>query len=138
MGTYWIPLGAGGGCVRANGRGFGLSRPRGSGGHAAICTTRSDSTSDARVAGHVLDLAAIVPVPVWGRDELDAGEMWNSNSVIAWLVTAAGLPAGELRPPAGGRAPGWDAGLAVARRIGCGPPRSLPRARPPRRSPAVR
>jgi hypothetical protein len=95
-------------------------------------------TSDARVAGHVLDLVAIVPVPVWGRDELHAGEMWNSNSVIAWLITAAGLASGDLGPPAGGRAPGWDAGLEVARRIGSGPRRSSPRARPPRRAPAVR
>ena len=95
-------------------------------------------SSDACIAGHVLDLAALVPVPVWGRDELHAGEMWNSNSVIAWLVTAAGLPAGELRPPAGGRAPGWDAGLDVARRIGSARRRSSPPAPPRRRSPAAR
>jgi hypothetical protein len=44
--------------------------------------------------------------------------MWNSNSMIAWLICAAGLPTDELRPPARGRAPGWDAGLEVARRSG--------------------
>jgi hypothetical protein len=71
---------------------------------------------DPRVARRLLDLVALVPTPVWGRDELKAGEMWNSNSVIAWLLAAAGLPTDELRPPARGRAPGWDAGLEVARR----------------------
>lgn len=73
-------------------------------------------TSDPRVARRLLDHVATVPTPVWGRDELEAGDMWNSNSVIAWLIATAGLPTDELRPPAGGRAPGWDAGLAVARR----------------------
>ena len=41
--------------------------------------------------------------------------MWNSNSVIAWLL-AAGLPMDGIGPPAGGRAPGWEAGLVAARR----------------------
>jgi hypothetical protein len=56
-----------------------------------------------------------VPRPVWGRDELKAGEMWNSNSVIAWLIASAGLTTETLRPPPHGRAPGWLSGLAVAR-----------------------
>ena len=73
-------------------------------------------TTDPRVARRLLDLVAVVPTPVWGRDELEAGEMWNSNSVVAWLIAAAGLPAYELRPPPRGRAPGWDAGLVVAQR----------------------
>jgi hypothetical protein len=73
-------------------------------------------TDDPEAAGRVLDLAPRVPVPVWGRDELGAGEMWNSNSLIAWLLAGSGLPAHEIRPPAGGRAPGWNAGLVVARR----------------------
>jgi hypothetical protein len=73
-------------------------------------------TDDPRTAREMLDLAATVPCPVWGRDELGAGEMWNSNSVIAWLIAAAGLPTDDLRPPPGGRAPGWQAGLAVAQR----------------------
>lgn len=73
-------------------------------------------TTDPQVARRLLDLVAIVPRPVWGRDEFDAGEMWNSNSMVAWLISAAGLPADQLRPPAHGRAPGWDAGLEVARR----------------------
>jgi hypothetical protein len=73
-------------------------------------------SSDPRAARRLLDLVATVPTPVWGRDELRAGEMWNSNSMIAWLIATAGLPADLLRPPLDGRAPGWDAGLEVARR----------------------
>jgi len=73
-------------------------------------------TTDFRVAATLVDLVSTVPRPVWGRDELAAGEMWNSNSMIAWLIASAGLPVGPLRPPAHGRAPGWDAGLRVAAR----------------------
>ena len=73
-------------------------------------------SDDAAAARRVLDLAPEVPAPVWGRDELSTGVMWNSNSVIAWLIARSGLAAVAIRPPAGGRAPGWDAGLVVARR----------------------
>jgi hypothetical protein len=55
-----------------------------------------------------------IPTPVWGRNELDAGEMWNSNSVVAWVLSRSGVDVGGLVPPAGGRAPGWNAGLVVA------------------------
>ena len=74
-------------------------------------------TDDPRLAERVLDLAPGVPTPVWGRDELGAGEMWNSNSLIAWLIARCGLAAESIRPPAGGRAPGWRAGVVVARRF---------------------
>ncbi len=70
------------------------------------------------VARRVVALVPDLPVPVWGRDELRAGEMWNSNSVVAWLLERAGLDAASCLPPAGGRAPGWDAGVVVARRGG--------------------
>jgi hypothetical protein len=73
-------------------------------------------TDDPERARRILDLARHVPTPVWGRDELAAGEMWNSNSVIAWLIAGCGLLAESIRPPPGGRAPGWGAGLVVARR----------------------
>ena len=73
-------------------------------------------TNDAEIGRRVLALAPDVPTPVWGRDELDAGEMWNSNSVIAWLLACSGLDTDGIQPPAGGRAPGWEAGLVVARR----------------------
>ena len=72
--------------------------------------------SDQHRARGVLDVVAQVPTPVWGRDEPGTGEMWNSNSVIAWVIASSGIDAGWIRPPAGGRAPGWRAGLEVARR----------------------
>jgi hypothetical protein len=73
-------------------------------------------TDDVDLARRILGLVPSVPTPVWGRDELAAGEMWNSNSSISWLITRAGLPVESIDPPAGGRAPGWDAGIVVARR----------------------
>ena len=66
-------------------------------------------------ARRLLDLVEAVPIHVWGRDELRAGEMWNSNSMISWLILRSGLPTESIEPPAGGRAPGWNAGLAAAR-----------------------
>jgi hypothetical protein len=73
-------------------------------------------TDDPFVAQRLLQLVPDVPTPVWGRDELHAGEMWNSNSVISWLIARSGLGVEAVHPPAGGRAPGWNAGVAVARR----------------------
>jgi hypothetical protein len=73
-------------------------------------------SDDPEQARRLLALVPYVPTPVWGRDELHAGEMWNSNSVIAWLVARAGLDPQAIQPPTGGRAPGWNAGLVVARR----------------------
>jgi hypothetical protein len=182
---YWIPLGAGGHCVRFNGRLFEAfaavlhHRPRCDLYHAALVvhldgerytielTPSPDGdgasrgvvgtgavgsrhlgwwrlfryevrcwrggsipdldwavggpsrlTCDAAVARRVLELVAAAPTPVWGRDELHAGEMWNSNSIVAWLLARAGTPAKFARPPRGGRAPGWDAGFVVAARSG--------------------
>jgi hypothetical protein len=75
-------------------------------------------------AQRILDLVPLVPTPVWGRDELHTGDMWNSNSLVSWLLVRAGVDTDQLRPPPGGRAPGWDAGLVVARReMGLGPSR---------------
>jgi hypothetical protein len=73
-------------------------------------------SDDPGCARRLLELVPHVPTPVWGRDELGAGEMWNSNSVISWLIARSGLDVEAVRPPAGGRAPGWRAGLVVARR----------------------
>lgn len=73
-------------------------------------------SDDEERARRLLALVPYVPTPVWGRDELRTGEMWNSNSIIAWLITRAGLSAETIQPPAHGRAPGWNAGLVVARR----------------------
>ena len=68
------------------------------------------------ISRRVLDLVPRVPTPVWGRDELQTGDMWNSNSVIAWLVVRSGIDSGSIGPPAGGRAPGWQAGIVAASR----------------------
>jgi hypothetical protein len=73
-------------------------------------------SDDLAVARRLLGLVGSLPSPVWGRDELGTGEMWNSNSVIAWLLARSGLPTEVIRPPAGGRAPGWQAGLITAHR----------------------
>jgi len=73
-------------------------------------------TADVAVARRVLELVPAVPTPVWGRDELHAGEMWNSNAIVAWLITSAGVDPASVRLPEGGRAPGWQAGVVVARR----------------------
>jgi hypothetical protein len=67
-------------------------------------------------ARRLLELVPQVPTPVWGRDELRAGEMWNSNSTICWLIARSGLDVESIQLPHGGRAPGWDAGIVVARR----------------------
>jgi hypothetical protein len=73
-------------------------------------------SNDEDCARGVLELVAQVPTPVWGRDELGTGDMWNSNSVIAWVIACSGIDAESIRPPAGGRAPGWQAGLVIASR----------------------
>jgi hypothetical protein len=73
-------------------------------------------TADPLVAQRVLDLVPAVPRLVWGRDESQAGEMWNSNSLTSWLIARSGLHVELVHPPAGGRAPGWRAGVVVARR----------------------
>ena len=73
-------------------------------------------TDDPSLARRVLDLVPTVPTPVWGRDELQTGEMWNSNSLISYLLAQSGLAAEHVQPPLGGRAPGWRAGLVAARR----------------------
>jgi hypothetical protein len=72
--------------------------------------------SDAARARCALDLVREVPTPVWGRDELNTGDMWNSNSVVSWLIVRCALDREPVLPPRGGRAPGWDAGLVTARR----------------------
>jgi len=73
-------------------------------------------TGDLDRARRLLALVPEVPTAVWGRDELGAGEMWNSNSVVSWLIARSGLDVESIRLPVGGRAPGWRAGIVVARR----------------------
>jgi hypothetical protein len=90
---------------------------------------RVSSPGDA--AARILRLVHQFPLATWGRDEQSAGEMWNSNSLVSWLLARAGIPTDGLAPPAGGRAPGWDAGVTVARRAE--PPVRAQEAREPAR-----
>ena len=71
---------------------------------------------DVAAAERVLRVIQTVPAPVWGRDELQTGEMWNSNSVISWLIVRSGLNVDAVRLPIHGRAPGWHAGVVFAHR----------------------
>ena len=59
-------------------------------------------TEDPDTVRRVLELVRTVPTPVWGL-------RWNSNSMVAWVLTQAGLAEG-VAPPPHGRAPGWAAG----------------------------
>ena len=73
-------------------------------------------SDDPDCARRLLELVPQVPTPVWGRDELGAGEMWNSNSTD--LVAARAQRARRRVDPASGRrtSPGLAAGIVVARR----------------------
>lgn len=81
----------------------------------AVASPRRLSSDPAR-ARRLLAVVAEVPFLVWGRDELGVGEMWNSNSQIAWLLARSGFDLDSITPPAGGRAPGWNAGVVAAAR----------------------
>ena len=76
---------------------------------------------EAVIAERVLDLVSRFPTATWGRDELGTGEMWNSNSLVSWLLVGAGLDIDGIGPPEGGRAPGWHAGRIAALRDHTGP-----------------
>lgn len=80
----------------------------------------TESTAQVRSA---LALLPSAPALTWGRDEIGAGDMWNSNSIVAWLLARSGVDIARITPPAGGRAPGWDAGVTLA-----GRQRDTPRA----------
>ncbi|HLN78632.1 MAG TPA: hypothetical protein VK204_16435 [Nocardioidaceae bacterium] len=71
---------------------------------------------DRERARRLLDLVPTFPAVTWGRDELHAGEMWNSNSLVSWLLACSGHETDRVRLPPRGRAPGWTAGLVVAGR----------------------
>jgi hypothetical protein len=74
-------------------------------------------TDDERIARSILDLMPLVPTPVWGLDELGAGEMWNSNSLISWLLVRAGLDVDTIdRLPAAARPAGTPGSSSPAAR----------------------
>jgi hypothetical protein len=62
----------------------------------------------------LLRLVPQVPAFTWGRDDTGVGDMWNSNSLTSWLLASSGHDPTSIGPPLGGRAPGWQAGLAFA------------------------
>jgi hypothetical protein len=73
-------------------------------------------SDDPERARRLLELVPQVPTPVWGRDELGAGEMWNSNSITSWLIAAprwtwsrSDLPPADA-PPAGTLESSWRTG----------------------------
>lgn len=71
---------------------------------------------DANQARLLLGLVPRFHTGTWGLDEQSTGEMWNSNSLISWLLARSGHDMSTIAPPGGGRAPGWAAGLVVAAR----------------------
>lgn len=71
-------------------------------------------TDDPNIAQRIIQELRGVPTPVWGRDEFHTGEMWNSNSVISWVLIRSGVAVSSIPFPKNGRAPGWDAGQKVA------------------------
>jgi hypothetical protein len=87
-------------------------------------------TRDPALTERIFTLLPCVPALTWGRDELQAGEMWTCNSIISWALTSAGIDTQGIPFPPHGRAPGWDAGRFAARQL----PRDGPApARPARR-----
>jgi hypothetical protein len=64
------------------------------GGHIPDVAEAVDSprrlSTDPDEARRVLEAVPRVPTPVWGRDELRTGEMWNSNAVVAWVLARSG------------------------------------------------
>jgi hypothetical protein len=91
----------------------------------AVQSPRRLSDDDV-VAARVLSQVSKVPTLTWGRDELGLGDMWNSNSLVAWLLATCGLGGVRLTPPGNGRAPGWSAGLALAGVSAAGAQRRAP------------
>lgn len=85
-------------------------------------------SADPRVAERLLAAAPGVPARTWGGRARGDRDMWTSNSVVAWLLAAAGLDPATLGPPPGCRAPGWHAGrrAAGARPAGAGTPDARP------------
>lgn len=73
-------------------------------------------STDGEMARRVLAVAPSAPAYTWGRRAPGTREMWTSNSTISWLLVMAGLDATLVAIPAGGRAPGWSAGIDAAQR----------------------
>jgi len=118
---YWLPLGAGGHCVRWNRfRAFQYEVRCWPDGTIPDLAEAVDSPQRVSVdpcqISEVLSVLREVPPLTWGRDELGTGDMWNSNSLVSWALARSGHDMRTIQPPRGGRAPGWMAGLALASR----------------------
>ena len=74
-------------------------------------------SKDATIASRVLAAVPAVP-PRCGTRGAGVHDMWNSNSVVSWSFVTAGVDIDSVAPPKGGRAPGWDRGIAAAQ-AGC-------------------
>lgn len=59
--------------------------------------------------------------PDLGRDELGIVDMWNSNSLVAWLLTTSGLDATAVTAANDGGTLSWASGLVAAADLGPGP-----------------
>ena len=79
-------------------------------------------SADTTHSQQLLSLVESFPPLTWGRDELGVGEMWNSNTLVSWLLERSGHDLSSVEPPAHGRAPGWHAGVAAARQAAVTPP----------------
>ena len=73
-------------------------------------------SEDPERARRVLALAPRFVTATWALDEQRTGDMWNSNSLTSWLLATSGHDLTSVRPPPGGRAPGWAAGVVAASR----------------------
>ena len=71
-------------------------------------------SADRETARQILALGPTIPPHTWGLRARGTSEMWTSGSAISWLLMRAGIDLDGVRPPAGGRAPGWDAGIQLA------------------------
>jgi len=68
-------------------------------------------STDPELSERLLDQVPAFPTATWGLDEFGTGEMWNSNSLISWLLASSGHDIDGIVPPHDGRAPGWHAGM---------------------------
>jgi hypothetical protein len=151
---YWIPLGAGGHCVRFNGRVFEAieaarqHRQRCDLYHAALVVELDGDRYTIEIApspnADEASRGVVATGPVgsryagWLRLFRYEIRCWRGGSIpdLDWAVGGprrltsdppatrqlldliTTVPTPVLRPPPRGRAPGWDAGLEVARRSG--------------------
>lgn len=93
--------------------------------------------ADPVLVAEVLRAIPQVPPLTWGRDELRAGDMWNSNSLVSWVLAKTGHDMDVIAPPDGTRAPGWHAGLVLAERQGVASSQNRKRVSPPGSVPSV-